>query len=69
MAQHVWPCLAPFLDPRSVKTATSVLGPTGVNARQLWETEEVGKSPERMCRLAAALTRVRLDGLEVEFED
>ncbi|RYP93125.1 hypothetical protein DL770_000782 [Monosporascus sp. CRB-9-2] len=64
-AQHVWPCLAPFLDPRSAKTAEAV--GIGSDVQQLWDA--VSQEPEQMCRLATALTKVRLDGLKSEFTD
>ncbi|RYO93910.1 hypothetical protein DL762_000865 [Monosporascus cannonballus] len=62
-AQHVWPYLAPFLDPRSAKTAKAV--GIGSDVQQLWDA--VSREPEQMCRLAVALTKVRLDGLKSEF--
>ncbi|ETN46483.1 uncharacterized protein HMPREF1541_00668 [Cyphellophora europaea CBS 101466] len=63
-AQGICPQLAPFLDPRSVNTAQriGIGGDVGV----LWR--EIGKDPERMCRLAGALTVVRLEGREGEFK-
>jgi hypothetical protein len=61
-AQGVWSCLAPFLDPRSLKTAEQ-LGLGGVD--DLWN--EVGKDPMGMCKLASALTTVRLDNKMKEF--
>ncbi|RYO91206.1 hypothetical protein DL764_008312 [Monosporascus ibericus] len=64
-AQHVWPCLAPFLDPRSAKTAEAI--GIGSDVQQLWDA--VSREPEQMCRLAAALTKVRLDGLKSEFTE
>ncbi|KAL8930835.1 MAG: hypothetical protein Q9208_000376 [Pyrenodesmia sp. 3 TL-2023] len=62
-AQHIWPCLAPFIDPRSMKTAQQC--GLGDDVEKLWAA--VGKDPEKMCRLAAALTTVRLDKKEKEF--
>ncbi|KIX02252.1 uncharacterized protein Z518_08191 [Rhinocladiella mackenziei CBS 650.93] len=62
-AQHVWPCLAPFVDPRSLKTAENI--GLGNDVQVLWE--EVGRKPELMCRLACALMRVRLERREAEF--
>ncbi|OTA61488.1 hypothetical protein K449DRAFT_370672 [Hypoxylon sp. EC38] len=64
-AQHIWPCLAPFIDPRSLKTAEEIGIGGGVNV--LWK--EVSEDPEKMCRLASALTKLRLDGKEKEFKD
>jgi hypothetical protein len=55
-AQGVWPCLSPFIDPRSLKTAEE-LGLGGVE--ELWQ--QVGEDPLLMCKLATALTTVRLD--------
>ncbi|RYP66948.1 hypothetical protein DL771_007522 [Monosporascus sp. 5C6A] len=65
-AQHVWPCLAPFLDPRSAKTAEAVGIGSGV--QELWDA--VSREPEQMCRLAAALTKLSsaagaLSGLKI----
>ncbi|KAI4186708.1 MAG: hypothetical protein LQ346_005622 [Caloplaca aetnensis] len=62
-AQHIWPCLAPFIDPRSMKTAQQC--GFGDDVETLWAA--VGKDLERMCRLAAALTTVRLEKKEKEF--
>ncbi|OAP63478.1 hypothetical protein AYL99_02705 [Fonsecaea erecta] len=50
-AQHVWPCLAPWIDPRSLKTAEHI--GLGSDVQALWE--EVDQKPELMCRLACAL--------------
>ncbi|KAL9029154.1 MAG: hypothetical protein Q9196_002568 [Gyalolechia fulgens] len=62
-AQGIWPCLAPFIDPRSMKTAQQC--GLGEDLNAIWET--TNKDPERMCRLAAALTTVRLEKKEKEF--
>ncbi|KAI4089941.1 MAG: hypothetical protein LQ344_005042 [Seirophora lacunosa] len=62
-AQQIWPCLAPFLDPRSMKTAQQC--GLGDDVDKIWQA--VGEDPERMCRLAAALTTVRLEKKEKEF--
>lgn len=64
-AQHIWPCLAPFIDPRSLKTAEEI--GIGSDVKALWR--EVSEDPEQMCRLAAALTKLRLDGKEKEYKD
>ncbi|KAI0138189.1 hypothetical protein F4776DRAFT_621018 [Hypoxylon sp. NC0597] len=64
-AQHIWPCLAPFVDPRSLKTAEAI--GIGGDVNVLWQ--EVSEDPEKMCRLASALTKLRLDGKEKEFKD
>jgi len=62
-AQHVWDCLAPFVDPRSAKTADAV--GVGSDVQALWRA--VGEDPAHMCKLAGALTNVRLNKLEGEF--
>ena len=62
-AQAAWPCLTPFIDPRSLKTAEQ-LG-LGQDVDKLYE--EIGKDPVKVCRLAAALTAVRLEKREGEF--
>ncbi|EXJ78842.1 hypothetical protein A1O1_09244 [Capronia coronata CBS 617.96] len=66
-AQAVWPCLAPFVDPRSAKTAEAIGIPS--DAQALWESEEVNKDPMKMARLAAGLTTVRLEKKETEFKN
>ncbi|KAI1392123.1 uncharacterized protein F4822DRAFT_441220 [Hypoxylon trugodes] len=63
-AQHIWPCLAPFIDPRSLKTAEAI--GIGADVDTLWQ--EVSEDPELLCRLAAALTKLRLDGRTNEFQ-
>lgn len=61
-AQGVWPCLAPFIDPRSLKVADQLgLG----SVEELWR--EVDQDPMMMCKLATALTTVRLDKKVGEF--
>jgi hypothetical protein len=61
-AQGVWPCLSPFIDPRSLKTAEQLdLG----GVEELWQ--QVGEDPLLMCKLATALTTVRLDKKIDEF--
>ncbi|KAL7624405.1 hypothetical protein AAE478_005969 [Parahypoxylon ruwenzoriense] len=64
-AQHIWPCLAPFIDPRSLKTAEAI--GIGGDVRALWQA--VSENPDQMCRLAAALTKLRLDRKQNEFKD
>jgi hypothetical protein len=61
--QHPWTCLAPFLDPRSAKTADAI----GIDSevKKLWDA--VGKGTEKMCRVAVALTEVRLQKVEKGF--
>jgi len=63
-AQGVWPCLAPFIDPRSSKTAAAI--GIGSDVQVLWK--EVGQDPMQMCKLASALTYVRLEKKEAEFK-
>ena len=63
-AQNVWPSLAPFIDPRSMETAERCGLSKDVNA--IWEM--VNKEPEEMCKLASALTIVRLEKKEHEFQ-
>ena len=63
-AQGVWPCLAPFIDPRSLKTA----GQCGLetDVARLWQ--DVDKDAVKMCRLASALTTIRLEKREQDFQ-
>lgn len=63
-AQGVWHELAPFLDPRSDKTVGSLGLPTDVG--ELYEA--VRREPVQMCKLASALTTVRLEKKEKEFD-
>ena len=63
-AQHVWPSLGPFIDSRSLDTAERCGLGRDVNA--MWEA--VGKDPEELCKLASALTNIRLEKLEHEFQ-
>lgn len=62
-AQSFWHELAPFLDPRSQKTGAELGLPT--NIEELFEA--VGRDPVEMCKLASALTVVRLEGKERGF--
>ena len=62
-AQSVWPALAPFIDPRSMDTASKC--GLGSDVTSLWQL--VGKDPVEMCKLASALTTVRLEKKEKEF--
>lgn len=68
-AQGVWHELAPFLDLRSQKAAEEAGLPSEVD--ELYAM--VGNDPVKMCRLALALTRVRLekgvDEIAAEGED
>jgi hypothetical protein len=61
-AQGIVASLAPFLDPRSVKTAEAV-GLEG-DVEELYRL--VGRDPMEMCKLAGALTNVRLQKAEGE---
>ena len=63
IAQHVWPCLGPWIDPRSLGTAEKI--GLGDEVQALWKI--VGQEPEAMCRLACALTDVRLERKESEW--
>ena len=63
-AQHLWTCLAPALDARSTKTAEAV--GLGSDVEALWNA--VGEDAEKMCRLAVALTEVRLQKAEKDFK-
>ncbi|EXJ57175.1 hypothetical protein A1O7_07522 [Cladophialophora yegresii CBS 114405] len=62
-AQHVWPCLAPWIDPRSLTTAEKI--GLGNDVQALWN--DVGEDPEAMCKLACALMDVRLEKRESEW--
>ena len=62
-AQGVWPTPAPFIDPRSMDTAKRC--GLGSSLDRMWEA--VGKDPPKMCKLSSALTMVRLDKKEDEF--
>ncbi|OTA99465.1 hypothetical protein M426DRAFT_67789 [Hypoxylon sp. CI-4A] len=64
-AQHIWPCMASFVDPRSLRTAEGI--GFGDDVQSLWQA--VLKDPERMCKLAVALTKLRLDAKENEFKE
>jgi hypothetical protein len=62
-AQGLWPCLSPFIDPRSIRTAEQI-GLDG-DVDSLWQ--DVDRDPIAMCKLAAAVTTVRLEKKEKEF--
>ncbi|ETI25791.1 hypothetical protein G647_02565 [Cladophialophora carrionii CBS 160.54] len=62
-AQHVWPCLAPWIDPRSLNTAEKI--GLGNDVQALWN--DVGEDAESMCKLACALMDVRLEKRESEW--
>ncbi|KAK4542239.1 hypothetical protein LTR36_006892 [Oleoguttula mirabilis] len=61
--QGLWTELAPFLDSRSAKAAGTIGLP--IDVQELYEA--VGENPVEMCKLASALTTVRLDKKEREF--
>ena len=63
-AQNVWSSLAPFIDPRSMETAEKC--GLGKDANAIWEA--VGKDPKEMCKLASALTTLRLEKKEHKFQ-
>ena len=63
--QSIWPCMAPYVDPRSFETAES-LG-IGSDVKAMWKG--VGEDPRKMATLCQALTSVRLDKKQEEFED
>ncbi|KIW92089.1 uncharacterized protein Z519_07073 [Cladophialophora bantiana CBS 173.52] len=56
-AQHLWPCLTPWIDLRSRKTAEHI----GLGNDVQTLCDEVGHKPELMCRLACALMDIRLE--------
>lgn len=63
-AQGVWPSLAPFIDPRSLRTADQC--GIGGDVERLWQA--IGKDPVEMCKLSSALTTIRLEKKETEFQ-
>lgn len=63
-AQHVWTSLAPFIDPRSLDTAERC--GLGRDVDALWVA--VGEDSKEMCKLASALTNIRLERKEQEFQ-
>ena len=63
-AQGVWPVLAPFVDPRSMETAKHC--GLGSDVGKMWEA--VGKDPMEMCKLSSALTMIRLEKKEKDFQ-
>jgi hypothetical protein len=62
-AQNLWSRLGPFIGPRSV--AAERIG-LGYDVNTLWE--DVGRDSKEMCILVAALTTIRLEKNEKEFE-
>jgi len=63
-AQSIWPCLAPFIDSRNMETAKRI--GLSSDVKSLWL--DVGKDPTEMCRLSSALTTVRLEKKDREFD-
>lgn len=63
-AQGVWPCIAPFIDPRSLKTAEQI--GLGNSVKKIWQ--DLGEDPVEMCKLSSALTTIRLEKKEKEFQ-
>jgi len=63
-AQSLWPCLAPFIDSRNLETAKRI--GLGSDVESLWI--EVGKDPTEMCKLSSALTTVRMEKRDSEFQ-
>lgn len=64
-AQGLWTCLAPFIDPRNLKTAEAI--GLGSDVQQMFEA--AGKDPDKMSRLCMAITKIRLEKRESEFKD
>jgi len=62
-AQHVWPCFAPWIDPRSLSTAAKI--GLGNDVQALWK--DVREDTESMCLLACALMDIRLEKKEAEW--
>ena len=62
--QGIWPSLAPFIDPRSMETAKQCGLGNDVDA--LWDA--VGQDAVKMCKLSSALTMIRLEKREKEFQ-
>ena len=61
--QHYCPRVAPFLDPRSLKSAEQVGLGSDVDAM----FDALGHNTYEMAKLEAALTKVRLEKREGEF--
>ena len=59
----MWPCFAPWIDPRSLVTAAKIGLAKDVQA--LWK--DIGEDPESMCLLACALMDIRLEKREAEW--
>lgn len=58
-----WPPLCPFIDSRDLKTAEQIGLGKDVKAIYQW----LGQEPEKMARLSAALTEIRLEKHAAEF--
>ncbi|KAL6714758.1 hypothetical protein ACLMJK_008183 [Lecanora helva] len=63
-AQGVWPVLAPFIDPRSLETAKRC--GLGDNVNAMWAA--LDRNSIKMCKLSSALTMIRLDKKEKDYE-
>lgn len=63
--QCVWPCIAPFIDRRSLRTAEE-LG-IGTDLDVIYDT--LGRNPMEMSELANGLSRVRLEHMTGEVEE
>ena len=65
--QYVWPCIAPFIDRRSLRTAEEV----GIGTDLDVIYGALGRDPMVMSKLANGLSRIRLEhkAEEVEEED
>lgn len=63
--QAVWPCLAPFLDSRSLKTAEEV--GIGTDLEAIYA--ELGHDPVEMSKLALGLSNVRLEKKQGKIEE
>lgn len=63
--QAIWPCMAPYVDPRSYDVAEE-LG-LGRDMQAMWQG--VGKDAGKMAKLCSALTTVRLEKKVDDFKD
>lgn len=61
--QMTWPPLCPFIDSRDLKVAEQIGLSRDVDAIYKW----LGDDPEKMARLSAALTKIRLEKHVGEF--
>lgn len=62
--QHLWPNVAPWIAPRSLEAAKQI--GIGEDIDVIYDV--VGRHPREMCKLARAVSRVKLDKKEKEFE-